>query len=107
MLIVPPVSALLAVLITLSRLWVFTLNRVGPFGEAPVFGTKAKRPRIAMLFNWFGYAPVTNLKSSGAGVAGGAIRPSASPAALKPVSASGFSVIVPVTVSVAADITVT
>src|SRR5205823_14689437 len=107
MLIVLPASDLLPVSMTLSRLCVFTLNRVGPFGEAPVFGTKAKRPRMAMLFNWFGYAPVTNLKSSGAGVAGGAIRASASPAALNPVSANGFSVIVPVIVSVAAEITVT
>src|SRR5438874_10293361 len=102
MLIVFPASTFVLpeVSITLSRLCVFTLNRVGPFGDAPVFGKNAKRPRIAILFNWFGYAPVTNLKSSAAGVAGGAIRANASPAALKPVSAIGFSVTVPVTVFV-------
>ena len=60
-----------------------------------------------MLLSWFGYAPVTNLKSSATGVAGGAMRCSASPAALKPVSASGLTTMSPITVSVAAEIAVT
>ena len=43
---------------------------------------------MAMLFSWFGYAPVVKTK-----FAPGAMRASASPAALKPVSAIGASAI--------------
>ena len=39
MLIVRFASAPAARSITLSRLWVLTLKRTGPLGEAPVFGT--------------------------------------------------------------------
>src|SRR6185436_11229993 len=86
-LMVLPASRRAATSTTLSRLWVLTLKRTGPLGEAPVLGMKAYLPRIAMLLSWFGYAPVVNLKSAGAGVAGGAMRWRASPAALSPVSA--------------------
>src|SRR3954452_10935842 len=107
MLIVLPASLRVVVSMTLNRLCVLTSNRNGPFGDAPVFGTNANLPRMAILFNWFGYAPVTNLKSAATGVAGGAILPIASPSALKPVSAIGLMTMSPITVSVAAEIAVT
>lgn len=47
-------SALVVRLMTLKRAWVLTSKRVGPLGEAPVLGTKAKRPRMAMLFSSLG-----------------------------------------------------
>ena len=107
MLSVCPASRLVLRLSTESRLCVLTSKRTGPFGEAPVLGTNAKLPLMPMLLSWFGYAPVVNLKSAGTGLAGGAIRASASPAALKPVSAIGFSAMTEVTVSVAVDRTLT
>src|SRR5215212_4278894 len=102
MLIVRPASRRVVVSITLNRLCVLTLKRNGPFGDAPVLGTNANRPRIPILLSWFGYAPVTKRKSAGAGVAGGATRCKASPAARKPVLASGLSTASPITVFVAA-----
>src|SRR5579871_1112349 len=54
MLMVWPASLLVVTLITLNRLWTFTLKRTGPLGEAPVLGRYAKLPCVARLFNWLG-----------------------------------------------------
>src|SRR2546425_9576003 len=81
MLTVCAASRLVSRLITESRLWVFTSNRTGPLGEAPTLGMKAKLPRMAMLFNWLGYAPVGKMKFAGLLGSPGGIRASASPVA--------------------------
>ena len=101
-LIVCPASVWVLRLITDSRLCVLTLKRTGPLGDAPVLGRKAKLPLIATLASWLGYAPVGKVKA-----APGAMRASASPAALKPLSASGCTSTSWVTVSLPVLITVT
>src|SRR5579872_1422407 len=106
-LMVWPASWLVARLITLTRLCVFTLNRTGPLGEAAVLGTYAKLPCVAMPFNWLGYAPVVNVKSDATGFAGAAMCCRASPAALKPVSATGGSLMFAITESDATEMAVT
>src|SRR5213083_2911611 len=104
---VRPASVLVSRLMTDNRLCVFTSNRTGPLGDAPTLGMNAKFPFMAMLFNWFGYAPVGKVKFAGFVGSPGGIRARASPVALKPVLASGLIVTVAVTRSVAVEITVT
>src|SRR6185503_369503 len=102
MLMVLPASVFVDRLRTDSRLWVLTLKRTGPFGEAPVLGKYAKPPRIATLLSWFGYAPVGKMKS----VPGG-MRARASPDALNPVSEMGLMSATAATVSVSVEMIVT
>src|SRR6266545_209611 len=107
MLIVLPASVLATRSSTESRLCVFTSNRIGPLGDAPTLGMNAKLPLMAILLSWFGYAPVVNVKLAGLFGSPGGIRAMASPVALKPVSAIGLMVAVPMMPSVVVEMMVT